>query len=229
MTVKAEVNKVRFATVPVYFQIIKSTPITSEIKFSSRYYKVVVSDDLKKGDKIFDLPILPPNAAQHVVYNISGINHYFEIHGHFGTITLKRDFKELQLREKASKKFAFTVIARLRGSSTIAASAIINVIVIPAFSGDIFNHLVEKTDKTSIMNDRKSVQKSTRSEFAFHRFFRQLSPTAENISKAGRKFDKVIRSLRESVVDGFTGNKVFIHVFHSILRCNFHQEFINYQ
>jgi hypothetical protein len=218
MTVRAQVNSVSYALVPVHFEVSTIPPAISDIKFSSPYYSIVVSDNLKKGDKIVDLPILSPKAAQHIVYNISGINHYFSIHQYFGTLTLKRNFSELELLKNSSKKFEFTVVTRLRGSATIAASAIIHVIVIPAYSGDIFDHLVETTDDVyekvadrkqkaddvheTMADKRKTAQ---RSEFTFHRFFRQLSPTAQNISKAEMKFDKIIRGLRESVVDEFTG------------------------
>jgi hypothetical protein len=197
------VNSVSYALVPVHFEVSTITPAISDIKFSSPYYSVVVSDNLKKGDKIVDLPILSPKAAQHIVYNISGINHYFSIHQYFGTLTLKRNFSELKLLKNSSKKFEFTVVTRLRGSATIAASAIIHVIVIPAYSGDIFDHLVETTKADGVVTDKKKT--AQRSEFTFHRFFRQLSPTAQNISKAEMKFDRIIKGLRESVVDEFTG------------------------
>lgn len=204
MQVKAQVNRVSFEVVPVHFTVSAITPAISDIQLSSSYYSVVVSDNLKTGDKIFDLPILSPKAAQHIVYNISGINQYFSIHEYFGTLTLKRDLSELKLLKNSSKKLEFTVVVRLRGSATIAVSAIIHVIVIPAFSGDIFDHLVEKPKTENVMSDKRGTN-TRRSEFAFHRFFRQLSPTAQNISKAEMKFDKIIKGLRESVVDEFTG------------------------
>ena len=207
MTVKAEVDRVSYALVPVFLKVSTLTPAISDIKFSWSYLSVVVSDDLKTGDKIFDLPVDSPTARQHVVYNISGTNEYFAIHQNLGTLTLKKNFSELNLTEKSSKKFKFTVVARLRGSATIIDSAIIHVTVIPAFSGDIFDHLVETKVEGDDTIDLENSKKTLGREFAFHRFFRQLSPTAQNISKAEMKFDKIIKGLRESVVDEFTGTE----------------------
>ena len=204
MTVKAEVDSVSYSLAPVHFEVSTITPTIPDIKFSKSYYSVVVSDNLNKEDKIFDLSVVSPKAAQYIMYNISGKNHYFSIHEYFGTLTLKRNLSELNLAKNSSKKFEFTVVARLRGSTAVAASAIIHVIVIPAYSGDTFDHLVETTDSLEDRLAGKEKQ-AKRSEFSFHRFFRQLSPIAQNISKAEMKFNRIIRGLRESVVDEFTG------------------------
>lgn len=204
MTVVAEVNSVSYARIPVHFTVREVSTDISDIKFSRPYYSVVISDDLKKGDKIFDLSIASAKAAQHIVYNISGENRYFAIDEQSGTIKLKRNLSEFQLSPKSSKQLQFTVVTRLRESTTIAASTIIYVIVVPAFSGDNFDHLVE-VPKTDDLTNERTVTPPRSSEFAFHRFFRQLSPTARNISKAEIAFDRVIQGLRESVVDKFTG------------------------
>jgi hypothetical protein len=222
MQVKAQVDSVSYSMASVHFEVSTITPAISDIKFPSSYYSVVVSDDLKKGDKIFDLSIDPAKAAQFIVYNISGINHYFSIHEYSGSLTLKRNLSELKLLKNSSKTFEFTVVTRFRESTTVAASTIIHVIVIPTYSGDTFDHLVETTTQQD-----STMKKAKRSEFAFHRFFRQLSPIAQNISKAEMKFDKIIRGLRESVVDEFTGRKgtlcVRDFVTHSCLLNIFHK------
>ena len=211
MTVKAEVDRVSYALVPVHFKVRTVSPAISDIKFSRSYFSVVVSDDLKKGDEIIDLPVDSPTARQHVVYGISGTNQYFSIHEYLGTLTLKKNFSELNLPKKSSTKFKFTVVARQRGSATIIDSAIIHVTVIPAYSGDIFDHLVETKHSDAKIIDLENNRKTLGREFVFHRFFRQLSPTAQNISKAEMKFDKIIKGLRESVVDEFTGRNILNH------------------
>lgn len=211
MTVKAEVDRVSYALVPVHFKVRTVTPDISRMKFSMTFFKVVVSDDLKKGDQIYDFTVDSPNARENVVYSISGTNQYFSIHEYLGTLTLKQNFSELNLPKKSSKKFEFTVVARLRENRVILDSAIIHVIVIPAFSGDIFDHLVEKKPTLGKTIDLRNNRKTLGREFVFHRFFRQLSPTAQNISKAEMKFDKIIKGLRESVVDEFTGKNILNH------------------
>ena len=201
MIVKAEVNRVSYALVPVQFNIRAISPTLSNIKFSRSSYSIVISDKLIPGSRIYDVPIQPPKARKYIVYDISGKNRYFSIHKYLGTLKSKYNFSRLNLTKNSSKPFRFTVVTKLRESSTITASATVEVIVIPAFSGDHFNHLVEKT-KDNMFNHSAG---GTASPFEFHRFFRQLSPTAKKISKAEMKFDKIIRELRQSVVDGFRG------------------------
>lgn len=201
MTVKASLNRVSYVLAPVHFTVLKIN--IPKIEFSRRSYSVIVSDSMKNGEKIFDLPMKSLKAAQYITYNISGLNEFFSIHRDFGTIKLKRDFSELKLARNSSKKFSFTVIAQLRHHpKTIVASALIDVYVIPAYSGDVFDHLLEKVNLTQQVQHDESNQ-SRRSEFAFHRFFRRLSPTAQHISIANTKFNKIIRGLRNSVKDKF--------------------------
>lgn len=214
MTVKAQVNSKSYAKVIVRFNVRKISANITEIKFASPHYSVIISDNLKRGKTVLHLSLVSPGTSHLVLYNISQNVRYFTIDKDTGKLVIKQDLSKLRLHRNSSRRFEFTVVARLRDCPVVTASVIINVIVIPAHSGDIYRRLVVTKEsqlsniKSSLNAPRaKSPPKAKRSEFGYHRFFRQLSPTARDISRAERKFARVIHELRENVIQQFTGKE----------------------
>lgn len=208
MTIKAEVNSKSYATAIISINVTRDWLDIKEIKFSSPHYSVIINDNLKRGDTVLRLSLATPEVEHHVVYNISTKTRYFTIDKDLGNLSIKQDLRELKLGRNLSKTFEFIVNAHLRERTTVATSVVISVIVIPAYAGDRYRHVEQPSGRGDDAYHRASMPPVfRRSEFAFHRFFRQLSPMARDISKAERKFTKVIHDLRSDVIGAYTGRE----------------------